>query len=385
MLAAAACLALSACGSKADAPTGAPSSGKEDSTISPAVSGTPSPTPISESTPTPTPAPTYHITIHDNRSKGIHVELDIQEGEDLNFDTFPKLIGYDFKGCYDELGEQCIDSTGKVCAELLPDNVLYARYDPKDYTLSFTYNGENATQYGIPNITAPYDTNLRDLLPLDKIIGDAHLIYAVYYNETRLADLISDGQVLLNEATFQNSDIFTGDSKITLDLRTTPVHAQARHDAQEVCIRDDLNQFEQRFKDEYICDSLSLASVDFPLLKTLGYNTASIEITCQVKEKDDGNQEIYVYHTAYENNENDGKKEKKQKEKAMKDFLLAKESHDCDKKDVTETVTLTIDVPLSKLEASDGIYVYYGASGFGEDDWYRVSTDIKITFQKITE
>ena len=123
-----------------------------------------------------------------------------------------------------------------------------------------------------------------------------------------------------------------------------------------------------------------LKKFDFELLENFGYQTALLEINCKVREKDDGNQEIYVYHTAYENNENDSKKEKKKKEKAMADFLLIEKSHDCKEVDVAETVLLTASVPLSKLKSSDGIYIYYGASGFGEDDWYRVSTDIKLEF-----
>ena len=43
----------------------------------------------------------------------------------------------------------------------------------------------------------------------------------------------------------------------------------------------------------------------------------------------------------------------------MEDFLLVEKSHDCKERDVTETVLLTENIPLTKLKASDGIYMIY--------------------------
>ena len=383
----AACLFLGACGSKGEE-SNALTDG-EDEKVPTGVNNpqdTIPPLPSITSTPLPTSAPTYHAVIYDNLSKGTRVELDISEGETLDLNSFTQLLGYDFIGCYDkqgEGGEQYIDIEGRVCTELVSDLVLYAWYEPKNYTLNFTCNGESGSQYGIQNANIAYDSNLRDILPLGKIVNDNELIYSVQYGDLSLADLTANDKILLNEATFRDSDLFANNSKITLDLKTTLISAEEHFGAQEVCIHDDLNQFEQRFKDGYICDSLSLKEFDFDLLESLGYNTVLLEVSCQVREKDDGYQEIYVYHTAYENNENDSKKEKRKKEKAMEDFLLVEKSHDCKERDVTETVLLTENIPLTKLKASDGIYVYYRASGLGEDDWYRVSTDIKIEFVSI--
>lgn len=375
---------FSACGDKEASvtPSGKEGTNPPTNTGSP-ISTTPSTPPSATPASTPTPAPVYHAIIYDNLSKGTRVELDLSQGQILDLNSFTQLLGYDFIGCYDkqsEGGEQYIDISGKVCAELVSDLVLYAWYEPKNYILNFTCNGESGSQYGIQNLNLSYDTNLLDALPLGKIVNENELIYSVSYGELPLADLASKDKVLLNEATFRDSNIFANSSKITLKLKTLPISAEAHLGDQEVCIHDDLSPFEQRFKDEYICDSLSLKKFDFDLLENFGYQTALLEINCKVREKDDGNQEIYVYHTAYENNENDSKKEKKKKEKAMADFLLVEKSHDCKEVDVTETVLLTASVPLSKLKSSDGIYIYYGASGFGEDDWYRVSTDIKLEF-----
>lgn len=381
-------LCLSACGDKETSATspGEKEENSQKSTGKPSgVSSSLSPS--ATTPPTPTPAPVYHAVIYDNLSKGTRVELDLFEGQTLDLNSFTQLLGYDFIGCYDKQsdgGEQYIDISGKVCTELVSDLVLYAWYEPKNYTLSFTCNGESGSQYGIQNLNLSYDTDLLEALPLGKIVNEDELIYSVSYGDLSLADLASKEKVLLNEATFRDSDIFASSSKIMLELKTLPISAKANLNEQEVCIHDDLSPFEQRFKDEYICDSLSLKKFDFELLENFGYNTVLLEINCKVREKDDGNQEIYVYHTAYENNENDSKKEKKKKEKAMKDFLLMEKSHDCKEVDVTETVLLTTSIPLSKLKSSDGIYIYYGASGFGEDDWYRVSTDIKLEFVSIS-
>jgi len=384
LLTAALGLCLSACGDRETSAHSPETDGKTPptNTNSP-ISTSPSASPSATPAPTPTPAPVYHAVLYDNLSKGTRVELDLFEGQTLDLNSFTQLLGYDFIGCYDrqsDEGEQYIDISGKVCTELVSDLVLYAWYEPKNYTLNFTCNGESGSQYGIQNLNFSYDTDLLEALPLGKIVNKNELIYSVSYGELPLADLTSKDKVLLNEATFRDSDIFANSSKIMLELKTLPISAEAHLGDQEVCIHDDLSPFEQRFKDKYICDSLSLKKFDFELLENFGYQTALLEINCKVREKDDGNQEIYVYHTAYENNENDSKKEKKKKEKAMADFLLIEKSHDCKEVDVAETVLLTASVPLSKLKSSDGIYIYYGASGFGEDDWYRVSTDIKLEF-----
>ena len=213
---------------------------------------------------------------------------------------------------------------------------MYAWYEPKNYTLSFTCNGESGSQYGIQNLNLSYDTDLLEALPLGKIVNEDELIYSVSYGDLSLADLASKEKVLLNEATFRDSDIFASSSKIMLELKTLPISAKANLNEQEVCIHDDLSPFEQKFKDEYICDSLSLKKFDFELLEKFGYNTVFLEINCKVRERDEG------------------------------------------------TLLLSTSIPLSKLKSSDGIYIYYGASGFGEDDWYRVSTEIQLEFVSIS-
>lgn len=285
----AACLFLGACGSKGEE-SNALTDG-EDEKVPTGVNkpqDTIPPLPSITSTPLPTSAPTYHAVIYDNLSKGTRVELDISEGETLDLNSFTQLLGYDFIGCYDkqgEGGEQYIDIEGRVCTELVSDLVLYAWYEPKNYTLNFTCNGESGSQYGIQNANVAYDSNLRDILPLGKIVNDNELIYSVQYGDLSLADLTANDKILLNEATFRDSDLFANNSKITLDLKTTLISAEEHFGAQEVCIHDDLNQFEQRFKDGYICDSLSLKEFDFDLLESLGYNTVLLEVSCQVREK----------------------------------------------------------------------------------------------------
>ena len=146
-------LCLSACGDKETSATspGEKEENSQKSTGKPSgVSSSLSPS--ATTPPTPTPAPVYHAVIYDNLSKGTRVELDLFEGQTLDLNSFTQLLGYDFIGCYDKQsdgGEQYIDISGKVCTELVSDLVLYAWYEPKNYTLSFTCNGESGSQYGI--------------------------------------------------------------------------------------------------------------------------------------------------------------------------------------------------------------------------------------------
>lgn len=387
------CCFLYSCGSQPDAEsnttpstesnkdiTTPPSTDKKEKT--PEASNTS--TPIPTISPVPTSVPRHHATIHDNLSKGLAIELDITMGDTVDVAKFAQLSGYDFIGCYDSQnkgGELYIDSHGVVCAEVVSDVTLYAWYSPKNYTLSFTCNGKNASLSGIQNINAAYDANIREFLPLNRIINETDLIYSVSYGGRKLTDITEDKPILLNESVF-DVNTFTSTSNIVLDLKTVTVHQEKNFGLQEVCIKDDFNQFEQRFKDEYICDMISFDNIDFELLESLGYNNAVIEITCCMREKDDGNQEIYVYNNAYENNPSDTKKDKKEKVKNMEDFLLESKEHDCNEIDVEETTTFSINVSLSRLKSGTGIYVYYGASGWGDDDWYRVSTKIKVDFER---
>lgn len=385
---------LCACGSK-DAETETSAKPGTDSsnsaTITPSADKENSKTTTeSASTPTPAPSPTpkivrYHATIYDNLAKGTTRELDIAEGDTVDVDEFIQLLGYNFIGCYDsqkEDAEKYINEDGLVCTEVVSDIILYAWYEPKNYTLSFTCNGQNSSSYGLQNINVAYDSNICEFLPLNRIIGENQLVYSASYNGLLLTDITSDQEVPLNEATFQDSNIFTENSKINLDLKTVTINMEENFGLQEVCVKDDYDQFEQRFKDEYICDGFAFTDVDFELLEKLGFNTAIINVTCGIREKDDGEQEIYVYNTAYENNKDDSKKEKKNKKKEMEDFLLGQKTHDCEKKDVEETTTLTLEVPISRLKTGTGIYIYYGASGFGDDDWYRVHTNINVKFEQ---
>ncbi len=382
---------LCACGSKSDneatitpsaesgkSLTAAPSNNENDKTSQDNTVSTSSPTPEAPK------VPRYHATIYDNQSKGTKIELEIAEGDIIDIEKFTQLSGYNFMGCYDsqkEGGELYIDTNGLVCAEVVSDIILYSQYVPKNYTLSFTCNGKNASQYGVQNVNAAYDTDILEFLPLNRIINETDLIYSVSYQGRLLTDITENKKILLNEATFQDFETFANNTKIVLELSTVTVYQEKHFGVQEVCIKDDFNQFEQRFKDEYICDALSFSDIDFELLESLGFNSAIINVTCCMREKDDGNQEIYIYNVAYENNANDNKKEKKEKVKNMEDFLLKSETHDCNKKDIEETTTITIkDISLSRLKSGTGIYVYYGASGFGDDDWYRVYTDIDVTF-----
>ncbi|MDE7326624.1 MAG: hypothetical protein K2N63_10155 [Lachnospiraceae bacterium] len=385
---------LCACGNKPDATTetntksvtdipdsvtSSPSAAKENDKPAKNHTPTPSPTPISPRT------KRYHAIIYDNLAKGTKLELDITEGDIVNLDEFIQLLGYDFIGCYDsptEENEKYIDQDGRVCTEVVSDVILYAWYEPKYFTLSFTCNGQNASNYGLQNVVIPYDSDICEFLPLNRIIDENKLIYSVYYNQLPLTDITSNQKVLLNEATFQDSSIFSGNTKIVLDLKTATVSMEEHFGLQEVCIKDDYDQFEQRFKDDYICDGLSFANIDFELLEKLGFNMAIINVTCSIREKDDGKQEIYVYNTAYENNKDDSKKEKKRKKKDMEYYYLGKKIHDCQERDIEETTTLTLEVPLSRVKTGTGIYVYYGASGIADDDWYRVKTDINVKFEQ---
>ena len=359
---------LCACGSKSDSETGTNIKSQTDipdsETLTPSAANEENgqetaPTSPPSSVSSPSKSSRYHATIYDNLAKGTKLELDIAENDIINLDEFINLLGYNFVGCYDsptETNEQYINEDGLVCTEIVSDVTLYAWYEPKNYTLSVTCNGQNASDYGLQNTVAEYDSNICEVLPLNKIIGENMLIYSASYNNLFLTDITSDEKVLLNEATFQSSDIFTDNTRIILDLKTVVV-----------------NMEEHRFKDDYICDGLSFADVNFELLETLGFNMAIINITCSMREKDDGKQEIYVYSTAYENNKDDSKKEKKRKKK---------ETHDCKERDIEETTTLTLEVPLTRLKTGTGIYVYYGASGFSDDDWYRVRTDINVKFEQ---
>lgn len=385
---------LCACGSKSDSETGTNIKSQTDipdsETLTPSAANEENgqetaPTSPPSSVSSPSKSSRYHATIYDNLAKGTKLELDIAENDIINLDEFINLLGYNFVGCYDsptETNEQYINEDGLVCTEIVSDVTLYAWYEPKNYTLSFTCNGQNASDYGLQNTVAEYDSNICEVLPLNKIIGENMLIYSASYNNLFLTDITSDEKVLLNEATFQSSDIFTDNTRIILDLKTVVVNMEEHFGLQEVCIKDDYDQFEQRFKDDYICDGLSFADVNFELLETLGFNMAIINITCSMREKDDGKQEIYVYSTAYENNKDDSKKEKKRKKKEMEDFYLGKKTHDCKERDIEETTTLTLEVPLTRLKTGTGIYVYYGASGFSDDDWYRVRTDINVKFEQ---
>lgn len=394
------CLALTACGND----PGAESNSLNDKPkVTKVPAETPTPVPTSaEDAITPTPSegvpvaneptpetistPHYHVTVYDNLFRGTRVDLDLREGEVVDTDRFTQLLGYDFVGCYDSLDatrELCIDARGNICTELLPTMVLYAWYEPKNYTLSFTCDGKAASLYGVQNVNAAYDANLYEILPLDRRIKEEEeLIYSVSYGQTVLADILETEKVPLNEATLKDIEIFADNNKIEMNLNTVCIKQSAQHNTQEVCIKDAYSQFEQRFKDDFICDNLSLENFDFELLEQLGYNTAVIEISCTIREKDDGTQEIYVYNNAYENDFNDSKKDKKNKKNAMEDYLLGEFEHDCKEKDTDETATHTITVSLSRLKASSGIYVYYGASGFGDDDWYRVSTNITVEFER---
>lgn len=387
------CCFLYSCGSQPDTETNTtpsaegnknvtapPSADQKDETPKSDITNTPVPT----SSTAPTSVPRHHATIHDNLSKGLAIELDIAMGDKVDVMKFAQLSGYDFVGCYDSQnkgGELYIDTDGLVCAEVVSDVTLYAWYTPRNYTLSFTCNGKNASSFGLQNVNAAYDADIREFLPLNRIVNETELIYSVSYGGRTLTDITENKPILLNETVF-DVNTFTSASNITLDLKTVTVYQEKRFGTQEVCIKDAFNQFEQRFKDEYICDALSFENIDFELLESLGFNNAVIEITCCMREKDDGNQEIYVYNSAYENNPSDTKKDKKAKVKTMEDFLLQDKSHDCEKKDVEETTTFPIEVSLSRLKSGTGIYVYYGASGIGDDDWYRVYTNIKVTFEQ---
>lgn len=383
---------LCSCGSKdaeteANAKPGADSS--DSATITPSANKEedrpktePASTPASSSTRQPV---RYHAMIYDNLSKGTTRELDIAEGDTIDIDEFIQLLGYNFIGCYDsptQKDEKYIDEDGLVCTEVVSDVVLYAWYEPKNYTLSFTCNDKDGSEYGLQNINVAYDSDICEFLPLNRIVGENQLIYSTSYGELFLTDITSDQKVLLNNATFQGSDIFMENARIVLNLETVTVSMEENFGLQEVCIKDDYDQFEQRFKDEYICDGFPFEDVDFELLEKLGFNTAIINVTCGIREKDDGEQEIYVYNMTYENNKDDGKKEQKNKKKEMEDFLLGQKTHDCEKKDVEETTILTLEVPISRLKTGTGIYVYYGANGFGDDDWYRVHTNINVKFEQ---
>ena len=275
---------LCACGSKSDSETGTNIKSQTDipdsETLTPSAANEENgqetaPTSPPSSVSSPSKSSRYHATIYDNLAKGTKLELDIAENDIINLDEFINLLGYNFVGCYDsptETNEQYINEDGLVCTEIVSDVTLYAWYEPKNYTLSFTCNGQNASDYGLQNTVAEYDSNICEVLPLNKIIGENMLIYSASYNNLFLTDITSDEKVLLNEATFQSSDIFTDNTRIILDLKTVVVNMEEHFGLQEVCIKDDYDQFEQRFKDDYICDGLSFADVNFELL-----NDESIE------------------------------------------------------------------------------------------------------------
>ena len=110
-----------------------------------------------------------------------------------------------------------------------------------------------------------------------------------------------------------------------------------------------------------------MEEVDIQALKSLGYQSAKIELSCLIQEVDTGDQYIRVYA---------------QKASSRNDEFLMESGKIEDMEQAEEKLyTMEAVIPIEKLESRE-LYVYYNAGGFGNDDWVSRGMTISVVFTK---
>lgn len=268
--------------------------------------------------------------------------------------------GYQFEGYYTDTDVAYVGADGEVLRGYygVEQLKLYPKFLPLNYTITFFQNGR---EVGIPKLTCSYDKNLREVLPFGELLGEECIIGF----QDRAGTVVIDADT--EEFYLKDMQHLLDMEKREVDLEIKKTFTSFQDNRMDTYEVTDSGFFRQKLHIKgNAYDRFFMEEVDLQALKSLGYQSAKIELSCLIQEVSDGNQYIRVYA---------------QKASSRNDEFLFESGKIEDMGQEEKLYTMEATVPIEKLENRE-LYVYYNAGGFGNDDWVSHGMTISVSFIK---
>ena len=325
----------------------------------------------------------------------------------------PKRLGYIFIGWFNSDNIQYTDATGKSLnslddAELL----LFAHWEAQTYNITYQMNGgtnvsRNPKTYKITDNYTLIDPTKNGYRFMGWYL-DAQFATKITKIQSMTGDITLYAKwAQIHTVTVKNGTAIREYSGIIGDVFILPVYSKVGFDG---IIKDNVANKTYRFAESYTIagtrtleviwtsndifysytvrtaekkitdngrwtnhiDEISitkLAEMDITSLKNKGYKKLKLRIIIDIKEREDGYQYIMIY---------DGKD--KNTSKQLDGVTIEHGGTGRNKNYKTYSYSFILD--LDNIP-SNYIYILYGASGFGNDDWYNRNVKVEATFTQI--